>query len=210
MSENSTNTNILKANKYIIAGAATSKVRDLTYLAGINASQLAAGAQSPDKELYKSKLNTSVVSDLTVPAFQYTDPITGTVYDVPELKIYDVLIKTTALKVIIKTYITGLSGSVKEYITSGDNDVVLEGRITGQNGVYPYDEVNALNKLSDAPVAFKVVSSFLQNLDIDSLVCNSIEMNQDEGGYSYQKFTMYCSTDIPVELNIISSSNTNV
>ena len=193
---------------YIAKGVAVQLGSQYIYKAGIETNQLVKGALPKDKALYKSKLGTDIQANVVIPAFSFTDAVSGYVYDIPEITFDNFLISTSAQKVIVKTYIQGLPGSVKEYITNGDNQIVIEGTITGQNGVYPSDEVNALNKLADAPVAFKIISRFLQNLDIDTIVIESAEINQEEGGYSFQKFKLYCSTDIPVELNIISSSNT--
>ena len=193
---------------YVAKGLAVNIGSRLIYKSGVETNQLIKQATPKDAALYKSGLGTDITANITIPAFSYTDAVSGFVTDIPEIVFDNFLISTTAQKVIVKTYIQGLPGTVKEYITNGDNQVIIEGVIAGQNGVYPYDVVNALNKLSDVPVAFRIVSRYLQNLDIDTIVIESSEINQDEGGYSFQKFKLYCITDIPVELNIISSSNT--
>ena len=198
-----------RPSKYTIVNAASQAISRSVYAAGININQSIKGVPLRDKPLYLSKIGTGVYADLTMPSFTWTDFVTGDVFTVPEIKMYSMLIKTQHNKVIVKTYITGLNGSVKEYITTGDSQLVIEGVITGANGTYPSEEVSALNQLVTAPVAFKVVSSFLQNLDIDTVVIDSADINQEEGSQSYQKFTLYCSSDIPVELNIVAPSNTN-
>jgi hypothetical protein len=127
---------------------------------------------------------------------------------VPEIKIATLIIEVTKQKNIVKTIIQGSTGSVNEYISTMDDVVVISGVIAGSNGIYPYNEVSDLNKLIQAPVAFKVISRWLQNLNIDNLIIVSADIPQREGGYSFQDFRLYCENDIPIELNIISASNT--
>lgn len=192
---------------YIIQGLGVQAASTQQYKAGIEANQRQKlGIIQMDKPLYNSKLGTPVFSDLVVDPFNYT--IDGVTYYVPGIKTYDIILVTSGNKNIVKTTIQGLNGDVKEYVNTGPDTIVIEGVITGNNGVYPYNEVSDLKKLIDAPVAFKVTSRFLQTLNIDTLVIEGYELPQIKGGYSYQNFKLYCVTDIPVELNIISSSNT--
>lgn len=193
--------------KYIIKGAVVTAAEYSIYQAGVSANNAAKGGVNRDKPLYKSKLGTPVYSDITIPEFTYT--IDDKSYTVPEIKLYSVLLVVNSAKNIVKTPIQGLNGTIKEYISDSDDSVTITGTITGSNGNYPYEEVNNLHRLLSAPVAFKIVSKFLQNLDIDTLVIESAEIPQEEGGYSYQKFTINCVTDFPVELNIISSTSNN-
>jgi hypothetical protein len=193
------------ANPYIIKGALVSVLQTRIYKAGID---FADRKKQSDKPLYNSALGTPVYCDLTVEEFTYT--VDKVSYTVPKIQIYDLLIDVSSSKNIVKTPIQGLNGTIKEYISDGDSEVVLKGRITGQNNQYPFEAVKNLDKLCSAPVAFKVNSRYLQNLDIDTIVIESIKWGQTEGGYSYQEFEISCCTDFPVELNLISSeSNTN-
>jgi hypothetical protein len=191
------------ANPYIIKGVGVKVLQTSIYRAGI---EFVDRNKKSDPSLYNSKLGTPVYTDLTIEEFTYT--IDNVSYTVPKLQLYDVLVDVSMSKNIVKTPIQGLNGTVKEYISDGDSDVVLRGRITGQNGQYPFNEVKALDKLVSAPVAFKVNSRYLQNLDIDTIVIESIKWGQTEGGYSYQEFEIQCCTDFPIELNLISESNT--
>lgn len=201
---------ILNGAKYVAFSAGVDQASRAIYRAGVANNQTIKGAIDKDKELYKSGIGTSVYSDLTIPAFSYTDPVSGVTYDVPEIQMYSMRISVNMNKNIVKTPIVGLQGgTVKEYCSDGDDSVIIEGEITGQNGVYPALEVNELKKLCRAPVAFNVVSTFLQNLDIDTLVIEYADIPQKAGGYSFQDFKLYCISDIPIELNLISSSNTN-
>lgn len=196
----------MAGTKYIIRGIGLQVVDQSLYKAGIDAVMLKQDPAGRDKPLYNSQLGTPVFGDFTVDPFNYTTD--GVTFFVPGVKLYTIIIEVTKGKNIVTTPIQGLKGTVKEYISDGDDIVIISGIIAGQNGIFPYKEVNDLNKLVEAPVAFKVISRWLQNLNIDSLVINGADIPQMPGGYSYQEFKLYCVSDIPIELNIISPSNT--
>ncbi len=193
--------------KYIVKGIATKVLSTEIYRAGVEAANLRGGGVERDKPLYKSKLGTGVMADITFPAFDYT--IDDVTFSVPEVKLYTMLLVVDSGKNIVKTPIQGLNGTIKEYISDADDSVTMKGKIVGRNGVHPFEEVKALHKLLKAPVAVKVISKWLQNLDIDTLVVESFNVPQEEGRYSYQSFEITFSTDFPIELNIVSASNTN-
>jgi len=192
--------------KYIVKGVATKVVTTELYKAGVNAAQQRGGGFNPDKELYKSSLGTSVMQDITFPSFEYT--IDNVSFTVPEIKLYSMTLIVDMDKNIVKTPLQGLNGTIKEYISDNDDMVTMKGQISGKNGAHPFQLVNDLKKLIKSPVAVKVINKFLQNLDIDTLVIERVHLPQEEGGYSYQDFEITFSTDFPIELNIVSASNT--
>jgi hypothetical protein len=165
-----------------------------------------------DKELYKSSLGTPVFSDITFgdkanpENNKYTDN-SGNIISFEPVTFNSVLITVSRAKKIIKTEIQGRDGTVKEYIGQDDYSVSVAGIICGSNGHYPIDEVKALKQMLDAPIPIVITSWYLQNLDIDMLVVESYELGQDEGGYSYQQFSISCISDTPVELQQIFSNN---
>lgn len=202
------NTPLVKGDtKYIVRGPVTTLIEKGIYKVGVNNANQRAGGVTQDKPLYASKLGTPVMADITFPSFDYT--IDNVSYTVPEIKLYDVILVVDMAKNIVKTPVQGLNGTIKEYISDSDDSVSIKGRIVGKNGVHPFEEVNKLHQLISAPVAVKIVSKFLQNLNIDTIVIESAHIPQMEGGYSYQEFEITASTDFPIELNIVSASNTN-
>jgi hypothetical protein len=112
------------------------------------------------------------------------------------------LVSVGQSKKIIKTEMQGRDGTVKEYIGLDDYAVTVTGIITGENGVSPTQEVIDLKNMLDAPIPIDVVCPYLQNLGIYSLVVESYELPQFEGGVSYQNFTINFSSDIPIALRI--------
>jgi hypothetical protein len=166
------------------------------------------GAVQIDPALYKSSLGTSVWADLTfgdkvnLENNKWTDN-NGKVQSFNPVTYYSLLVTVSQAKKIIKTEIQGRNGTVKEYIGMDDYSVDVSGIICGPNGHYPIDEVRDLKKMLDAPIPLVITSWYLQNLDIDMLAVDNYELPQDEGGYSYQQFTIKLISDDPVELNFL-------
>lgn len=153
-----------------------------------------------DKELYKSSLGTPVFTNLTFKAVTYTDLTTGLQIKTEDITLDTILITVSIPKIIVKTQIQGRNGSVKEYIGQDDYQVSINGIIVGSSGHYPAESVRLLKRMLDAPVAIPVVSDYLLNLDIHSLVVTDSAFNQEPGGYSKQNFTINCVSDTPIEL----------
>lgn len=155
-----------------------------------------------DKELYRSALGTPVYTNIEFLAGRYETNTTGVFKTFGPLKYEAVLITVSQAKKIIRTEIQGRNGTVKEYIGDDDYEVGINGIITGPNGHYPTDEVAELKAVLDAPIAIEVACTYLQNLGIHSLVVNGYQVDQKEGGYSYQTFSISCISDIPQELRL--------
>lgn len=154
---------------------------------------------TPDPQLYLSTLGTPVLVDLTFHGDTYVDE-NGNTFSFDDFVLVTVLITISQTKNIVKTPIQGRKGTVKEYIGLGDYQVNIAGILTGTNGVYPRTDVQTLKTIVCAPVALTVTSWYLQMFDINSLVIDSYDIGQDEGGYSRQPFTITTSSDEQVNL----------
>lgn len=161
-----------------------------------------------DKALYYSELGTPVLSDITLGdrvngANNTWMDSAGVERSFEPVTMAAVLLTVAQQKKIVSTEIQGRDGTVKEYIGLGDFEIAINGIITGKNGVHPREVVRQLKNVLDAPVAIVVSSWYLQNLDVHNVVVSSYEIGQEEGGYSYQKFTIRCLSDAPFELKVI-------
>ena len=158
------------------------------------------------KELYKSTLGTPVFIDVTFGDSKnptvYKDLKTGNDVQLPVMTFQAILCSVVFPRNIVKTEIQGRNGTVKEYIGEGDATLSFRGIITGLNGQYPSGEVAQLRTLSLAPVPVPVISEFLNNLDIYTVVFEDRSFEQDEGGYSYQTFSLNAISDTPQELKL--------
>ncbi|EHQ30002.1 DUF6046 domain-containing protein [Mucilaginibacter paludis] len=151
----------------------------------------------------RSSLGTPVFVDLTFKEGDYTNEI-GSQITFNLLKFDTILISINQSKNIVKTQIQGRSGTIKEYIGMGDYAITINGIIPGTNGRYPLQDVEHLKTILVSPNALTVTSSYLQMFDINSIVVDSFDIKQQEGGYSYQPFTINASSDKPIIANVSS------
>lgn len=128
----------------------------------------------------------------------------GTTQSFTDVNLYSCLINVAQSKIIVKTQRTGANGSVKEYVGMDDYHVIITGQITGSNGVYPTEDVLALRRMLECPVAIDVINTHLQNHGIYQVIVDSYEIPETEGGISFQSFSINLLQDSPVELKILS------
>lgn len=147
-------------------------------------------------------LGNSVEDNIQFLPETYQTNIPGQFITTPSLIYYAVLLTVSQAKKIIKTEIQGRNGTIPEYVGMDDYQITINGVITAQNGLSPIMDVIALKKILDAPVAIPVASEYLNNLGIQSVIINSYELNQEAGSYSYQPFSISCSSDISQELRL--------
>lgn len=166
---------------------------------------------TPDPSLYQSILGTPVWSNIEFLPGQYETNTKGvfrqygSATDGPDRLRYEAVLITVAQeKLIVKTQIQGRNGTVKEYIGMDDFKVTVNGIISGGNGNRPTAQIAGLNKMLIAPVPIEVSCSYLQIFGINWLVLESYELPQDEGGYSYQKFSLSFCSDVQQELELVN------
>ena len=160
------------------------------------------GYEPGDPAIATSTLGTPVLDRVTLIGGSYTDPLTNRVVNF-ETQTYDaVLITVNFVTKIIRTEIQGRDGTIKEYIGQDDAQISINGIITAKNGFYPRDAVARLNNWRKAPVTKSITSNYLLNLGITDVVVTDCQFGQEEGGYSYEKFTLNMISDSPVELRI--------
>lgn len=157
----------------------------------------------PDPPLYKGGtgniLNTPVYSDLRIASGNYIDN-DGTLVSYPALLIPQVLIHAQQTKLIIKTPIQGLSGTVKQYISEGDWVINVKGLALGGNNIYPSILVDKLNQVLKAGVALQINSDYLGQFGIYNIVVTDKSFPQEAGKYSQQVFEFNALSDVPIEL----------
>lgn len=150
---------------------------------------------TPDKPIKTSALGTPVYSNLVIASGNYTD-IYGNVINYPSIEVDTVLFNINSSRTIIKTPIQGLDGTVKEYISDGDNIINIKGIIQGANGVYPIGEVNKLIAICNAKCALSVQNTYLTENNIFNIVIESYSLPQDMGSQSQQVFELNCLSDV--------------
>lgn len=153
------------------------------------------GSEETDSTEIFSPLNTPVYSDITFEGGQYIDD-NGNNVSFVSVNVQLAIIFMTNQKNIIETQLQGRDGTVKEYISSGDYQIRIEGRVFGKGANnYPIDEVQNLIAICDAPQAITVTSDYLKMFNVTSIVIKQADFDQVEGERNYQHFKLTCVSD---------------
>ena len=158
--------------------------------------------QPRDPQLYLSSLGTPVFTDLTFKGATYTDN-SGKKVSFQDLTLTLVLMTISQDKNIVETVIQGADGEIDEYIGMKSYQITINGILTASNGVAPTSDHNDLHQVLKAPIDIDVVSTYLQNLDIYTILVKGFTYDEEAGGYSKQNFTINAKTSTPAILQII-------
>lgn len=146
-------------------------------------------------KLGTSAIGTPIYANIEFQGENWTD-FNGRSRSFPAMSFDTVLLNVTQTKNIIETEIQGSDyGAVLEYSGLRNYDIQCDITITGANGVYPQEAVSNLLLMLNAPVAIRVNSWYLQNLDIFSLTVRDYNMPQIQGGISQQKVSISFSSN---------------
>lgn len=129
---------------------------------------------------------------------------TGTI--AVDLKIPNAIIEVTQPNNIVKTSVitkdipgaSALKGTVKEYISMGDDQVTISGVLSSPKGSAqrPHTAIQTLNQWRKQRASLKVQNELLQRLEIYNLVIESIQWLPHQF-INTQPFRMVCCSDDP-------------
>ncbi len=176
---------------------------------------LASGLKSPDAEgtPYPLVSGTDLFGrDLIVPLILKGSEDT--------LQFQEAVVNVSRSRNIVATPVLKGRGTVKEMITNGDLDLTITVVVVSGNGegdfdgtsiesydTYPYNGVERLRKLLDAPERLDVVSDFLKLFDLDGgefgIVVKSYSAHQDTH-LSRQVFEIQALSDYDYDLIVES------
>ena len=143
-----------------------------------------------------SMLGTPVFSDVT---------LTAESDSTLSIKLVNALVVITQNKKIGRTYVTGRSGSVKEYYSLEDYDIEIAGAITHENPTkYPEDDVKKLLAICALPESIKLSCPFIDMFQIYNAVIHHYKMEQKAGVQNQQFFVIRMYSDLPVELERVN------
>lgn len=163
---------------------------------GLQKTFIITGTEEEDKTAISSRIfNTPVYSDITFEGSSYIDENNNTV-TFQTVNIQLVLLTVMNQKNIVRTTLQGRNGDVLEYISDGNYQIKIEGKIFG-NGAnnYPQEAVQALIAICKAPQSVTVTSEHLKMFDISSLAVISYNIDQIEATRNYQEFNLNCLSD---------------
>lgn len=167
---------------------------------------------------YKSSLGTPVQSWCKFLGGSYSNINDGSVITIPTFVLTACLISVKQSKNIVNTKINGRNGTVKTYMGMDDYSIRITGYLLGANGVYPAADAKLLRQICNAPVSLQISCPYLQYIfdptgkgGINWVVITGSDMNQDEGQYSIQKYTIDMlsddNSDSIITTSLISSLN---
>ena len=139
--------------------------------------------------------------------FTYTDPISEATVKVPKLQLDTVLININRPTRIKATDVQGRDNDVIEYIGKGNWEINIKGGIYGNVNQRPKDAIATLDLLENAKIDIPVVSNVLSEHGISTIVIKKIHYPPDEGGYSFQRFEIEATSDVPF---VIASTGANI
>ena len=117
------------------------------------------------------------------------------------------LVLTTALitankpKNIVLTKVQGRNGTVKEYVSDDDYQISIRGALVGKySNKRPEQEFNLLKQYCDINLEINVISNFLNDLGIYTIVITNFTYTQREGTRNVVDFEIQCLQETPFEI----------
>ena len=120
-------------------------------------------------------------------------------YDMPN----EPMAHVTGNKIIVKTQVAGVQGSVKELISEDDYMVTIEGLIINEDGDdFPEEITRRIIEICQKPKAVKVQSDFLAMFDIHYLAIENYNFQGVPGAQNVQSYTINGMSDRPLTLEL--------
>jgi hypothetical protein len=115
------------------------------------------------------------------------------------VRFIDVNIKVSQVNTIKETPLTGISGSIKEYIQAMDYNIIVKGSlVSGTSGAFPYDMLQGLVRILKKPESLKIANKYLEAFDISKVVLKNADY--DQAGQKYMNV-------LPFSLNFVSDED---
>jgi hypothetical protein len=170
-----------------------------------------------DGYMASSLLGMPVMCHVDFKGGNYVD-FQGNAVTLPDVTFETVLISVNIRRNNVRTPIRGrATGDVTELSSMGNFDVELRVIVTAdapvnptinkmnQIGVYPRDNMEAINQILLSPVSIPVECWYLQQFGINFLMIDDgISIEQIEGEYTMQRITIPCYSDSPLIVKQIS------
>lgn len=134
-------------------------------------------------------------------------PLTLRREDGRELVLPDAVVALSRAKYVVTTQVVGMSGTVKEYVSSGDYDLNIAVGIAAQDDDhiadrYPQEEIRLLREFLDEASPLTVHSSFLDLFEVNRIVIKSYSLTQQTES-NYQDLVVSAMSD--EEYNVYST-----
>lgn len=139
---------------------------------------------------------------LRIPAGTYDNEVSITTSDGrTEIRITDAVIKVEQSKSIVTTKLVNRSGTVKEYVQNGDYEITVEGSLIGEQGKFPYDNLNnVLIPLVEKVENLRMASAYTDAFGITEVVLKKATFDQNQMKlFNVMPFRLEFSSDTSYE-----------
>ena len=118
-----------------------------------------------------------------------------------EIRITDALIKVEQSKRIVTTQLVNRSGTVKEYMQMGDYEITIDGHLIGEQGKFPYDDLNnILIPLLKRAENLRMASAYTDAFGITEVVLKKATFDQNQMRlFNVMPFRLEFSSDTSYE-----------
>ena len=98
-----------------------------------------------------------------------------------QIRITDAVIKVEQSKSIVTTKLVNRGGTVKEYVQNGDYEITVEGSLIGEQGKFPYDDLNnVLISLIEKVENLRMASAYTDAFGITEVVLKKATFDQNQ------------------------------
>jgi hypothetical protein len=147
-------------------------------------------------------LGTVVFDDITFPAGTYINN-DGDAVNYAELILLSIQVVVSKQKNIIETPVSGVDGTIKEYISGGDYMVSISGKITQSAlNVFPADDIDnfvEIENIDDSiPIDSKLLNEFF---NVFNVVIKKISLSTIPGSINEVDINIEAVSDFELDLN---------
>lgn len=165
-------------------------------------------AQTFEPDNGKSYLGTPVYSYIEFPEGSY-ETLQGERVDYDGVRINEVLLEISMTRNIVTTAIQGRNGTIKEYVSDGDYQISITGKLVNEQNSFPETSLNALKEICKVPDTLVVNSPFLQYFDITACVVLDYRFTEIEGFRNVVDFQINLLSDTP-PIQLIGEFTTSI
>lgn len=154
-----------------------------------------------------SQLGTPVYDSIVIPAVTY-DNTNGKTITTPPLTLIDALINVSLQRNISVTKIVGRSGSVKEFISNGDYEINVNGRIVSPIQAEPTGELYIFNQIMRIEKEIPAYSKYLFTTYgiTDIVIVGKPTIQQVEGSRNTYNYSFRALSYEEIELEVIDNA----
>jgi len=185
---------LLKPKFYNIDQTKVSKEQEFEDTLGVTGNL--SGMQVFDAVIFKKPAGAGNQTQTFVPDSRNTGQITAN-----DLVLEVALITATQEKNIVKTSVQGRNGTIKEYVSDGDWQISIRGVIVGElSNKRPSEELKKLDLFRGYNAEIDVISNFLDDLKVYTVVITNVTYEQREGMRNVYDYTLTCLSETPFEI----------